>query len=178
MLAGWCRASVNRRSKGARRFRPRGPLQPSSRPTLRRPAPARRDRPRDHHAAGAARRRAHGNLDRATGQEVTRLLEALNANGVTLIVVTHDPVMGDRAAPMLMVDGADRTGPAQQRARRMTATDTLRFAWRAATAIPAAHRPDGAGDGHRRGSSGDAHRARRRRAPLRGGRILVRSAAT
>ena len=48
-----------------------------------------------------------GNLDRATGQEVTRLLEALNANGVTLIVVTHDPVMGDRAARrVLMVDGA------------------------------------------------------------------------
>lgn len=48
-----------------------------------------------------------GNLDRATGQEVTRLLEALNANGVTLIVVTHDPVMGDRAARrVLMADGA------------------------------------------------------------------------
>ena len=48
-----------------------------------------------------------GNLDRATGQEVTRLLEALNAKGVTLIVVTHDPVMGDRAARrVLMVDGA------------------------------------------------------------------------
>ena len=48
-----------------------------------------------------------GNLDRATGQEVTRLLEALNAKGVTLIVVTHDPVMGDRAARrVLMADGA------------------------------------------------------------------------
>lgn len=48
-----------------------------------------------------------GNLDRATGQEVTHLLEELNAGGVTLIVVTHDPVMGERAARrLLMADGA------------------------------------------------------------------------
>ena len=31
-----------------------------------------------------------GNLDRSTGEEVMRLLEALNQTGVTLIVVTHD----------------------------------------------------------------------------------------
>jgi putative ABC transport system ATP-binding protein len=47
-----------------------------------------------------------GNLDRSTGQEVTALLEALNASGVTLIVVTHDPVMGGRAhRQILMEDG-------------------------------------------------------------------------
>jgi len=55
-----------------------------------------------------------GNLDRATGQEVTALLEALNASGVTLVVVTHDPVMGGRARrQVLMDDGAvvaDRSG--------------------------------------------------------------------
>jgi putative ABC transport system ATP-binding protein len=38
-----------------------------------------------------------GNLDRATGDEVIRLLEGLNAQGVTLIVVTHDPSLGQRA---------------------------------------------------------------------------------
>src|SRR5690606_32759261 len=47
-----------------------------------------------------------GNLDRATGQEVTRLLEELNGRGVTLIVVTHDPAMGERAQRQIrMEDG-------------------------------------------------------------------------
>ncbi len=48
-----------------------------------------------------------GNLDRATGEEVMRLLEALNARGVTLIVVTHDGTLGARARrQLLMEDGA------------------------------------------------------------------------
>jgi len=38
-----------------------------------------------------------GNLDRATGQEVIRLLEQLTEQGVTLIMVTHDHENGDRA---------------------------------------------------------------------------------
>jgi putative ABC transport system ATP-binding protein len=47
-----------------------------------------------------------GNLDRHTGKEVTELLEALNAAGTTLIVVTHDPGMGHRARRrLMMVDG-------------------------------------------------------------------------
>jgi len=51
-----------------------------------------------------------GNLDRSTGEEVTHLLEALNASGVTLIVVTHDPGMGQRAHRQLyMEDGALKT---------------------------------------------------------------------
>ena len=48
-----------------------------------------------------------GNLDRATGDEVVRLLEQLNASGVTLIVVTHDAGIGSRARrQLLMEDGA------------------------------------------------------------------------
>ena len=48
-----------------------------------------------------------GNLDRASGHEVVDTLEALNAAGITLIVVTHDPALGDRAARQLkMEDGA------------------------------------------------------------------------
>ena len=45
-----------------------------------------------------------GNLDRGTGQEVTHLLEDLNAGGVTLIVVTHDPTMGSRARRQLQME--------------------------------------------------------------------------
>jgi putative ABC transport system ATP-binding protein len=48
-----------------------------------------------------------GNLDRATGEEVIRLLEGLNAQGVTLIMVTHDNALGARAhRQLLMEDGA------------------------------------------------------------------------
>ncbi|MDP2809536.1 MAG: ABC transporter ATP-binding protein [Rhodocyclaceae bacterium] len=47
-----------------------------------------------------------GNLDRATGEDVMRLLESLNAAGMTLIVVTHDPVLGARARRQVaMEDG-------------------------------------------------------------------------
>lgn len=48
-----------------------------------------------------------GNLDRATGDEVVRLLEALNQQGVTLVVVTHDQTLGARARRQIrMEDGA------------------------------------------------------------------------
>ena len=47
-----------------------------------------------------------GNLDRTTGEEVMRLLEELNGRGVTLIVVTHDTLLGARAhRQLLMEDG-------------------------------------------------------------------------
>ncbi|NIO38868.1 MAG: ATP-binding cassette domain-containing protein, partial [Burkholderiales bacterium] len=47
-----------------------------------------------------------GNLDRTSGHEVVGLLEQLNDSGVTLIVVTHDPELGQRAQRQLhMVDG-------------------------------------------------------------------------
>jgi putative ABC transport system ATP-binding protein len=48
-----------------------------------------------------------GNLDRATGEEVMRLLEQLNGGGVTLIVVTHDGALGARARRRVaMEDGS------------------------------------------------------------------------
>ncbi|HQY69920.1 MAG TPA: ABC transporter ATP-binding protein [Pseudomonadales bacterium] len=48
-----------------------------------------------------------GNLDSRAGAEVTALLEELNRDGITLLVVTHDATLGRRAARHLsMLDGA------------------------------------------------------------------------
>jgi len=48
-----------------------------------------------------------GNLDRASGQEVIAILEKLNSQGITLVMVTHDPELGQRAKRrIMMVDGA------------------------------------------------------------------------
>jgi putative ABC transport system ATP-binding protein len=47
-----------------------------------------------------------GNLDRAAGREVIATMEELNAKGLTLIMVTHDPELGRRAHRRIqMVDG-------------------------------------------------------------------------
>jgi len=48
-----------------------------------------------------------GNLDTKSGSEVVELLERMNADGLTLVVVTHDPSLGARARRRLgLVDGA------------------------------------------------------------------------
>ena len=48
-----------------------------------------------------------GNLDSVSGGEVVALLEAMNARGLTLVVVTHDAVLGRRARRQVrMADGA------------------------------------------------------------------------
>ncbi len=47
-----------------------------------------------------------GNLDHKSGHDVIGVLESLNARGITLIVVTHDPELGERARRrILMRDG-------------------------------------------------------------------------
>lgn len=47
-----------------------------------------------------------GNLDRASGKDVIEIMESLNQKGITLIMVTHDPELGKRAARKIhMVDG-------------------------------------------------------------------------
>jgi putative ABC transport system ATP-binding protein len=48
-----------------------------------------------------------GNLDRATGDDVINLLEALNQRGMTLIVVTHDQKIGGRARRQLMMEDGE-----------------------------------------------------------------------
>jgi len=47
-----------------------------------------------------------GNLDQTTGKQVIKLLEQLNRNGITLVLVTHDADIGRQAARQIMiVDG-------------------------------------------------------------------------
>ena len=47
-----------------------------------------------------------GNLDRASGHDVVEILEDLNRNGISLLVVTHDPELANRATRQIrMVDG-------------------------------------------------------------------------
>jgi putative ABC transport system ATP-binding protein len=47
-----------------------------------------------------------GNLDRVSGLEVINILEQLYARGMTIVMVTHDPGLGDRAKRKVqMVDG-------------------------------------------------------------------------
>jgi putative ABC transport system ATP-binding protein len=47
-----------------------------------------------------------GNLDSVSGMDVIDLLEQLNNNGITLIVVTHDEEIGRRASRIIhMLDG-------------------------------------------------------------------------
>lgn len=45
-----------------------------------------------------------GNLDRASGQEVIDILESLNRDRITLLVVTHDPALGRRAHRRILMD--------------------------------------------------------------------------
>ncbi|MEZ5571132.1 MAG: ABC transporter ATP-binding protein [Halioglobus sp.] len=58
-----------------------------------------------------------GNLDSRSGAEVTEILENLNREGITLMVVTHDNSMGDRARRRIrMVDGAVTSDQTDERA--------------------------------------------------------------
>jgi len=47
-----------------------------------------------------------GNLDRASGKEVIQTIESLNAEGMTVVMVTHDPEIGRRTHRQVrMMDG-------------------------------------------------------------------------
>ena len=47
-----------------------------------------------------------GNLDSKSGMEIIELLESLNQQGVTLMIITHDQNLGDRAQRQIrIVDG-------------------------------------------------------------------------
>ncbi len=62
-----------------------------------------------------------GNLDTASGRQILELLERLNDEGLTLIVVTHDPAVAARADRVIvMVDG--------RVARRLAGSEVARTA--------------------------------------------------
>jgi putative ABC transport system ATP-binding protein len=59
-----------------------------------------------------------GNLDHKSGRDVINILEALNTRGITLIVVTHDPEVGNRARRRIeMRDGRIETDLRQENPR-------------------------------------------------------------
>lgn len=65
-----------------------------------------------------------GNLDTRSGGEVTRILEDLNREGITLLVVTHDNAMGDRAKRHIrMIDGAISSDHEHQQTGQCDAAD-------------------------------------------------------
>ncbi len=48
-----------------------------------------------------------GNLDRAAAVEVMELLDAMNADGQTVVLVTHDPEVGARARSAVRMDDGE-----------------------------------------------------------------------
>ena len=48
-----------------------------------------------------------GNLDRAAAGEVMELLDAMNADGQTVVMVTHDPEVGARARSAVRMDDGE-----------------------------------------------------------------------
>jgi putative ABC transport system ATP-binding protein len=56
-----------------------------------------------------------GNLDSVTGQSVLALLESLNADGVAVVVVTHDREVAARAARQIVMRDGVIVDPAQHR---------------------------------------------------------------
>ncbi len=65
-----------------------------------------------------------GNLDHTSGGEIVHLMEQMNQSGLTLLVVTHDPLIGGRACRRIQLSDGDvvsderlRPAPAAERAK-------------------------------------------------------------
>jgi len=48
-----------------------------------------------------------GNLDSTSGGEIINLMEQMNRSGLTLLVVTHDPRIGERACRRIQLSDGD-----------------------------------------------------------------------
>ena len=55
-----------------------------------------------------------GNLDSKSGDEVVDIIENLNAQGITLIIVTHDPEIGSRARRRIILHDGDVASDTRQ----------------------------------------------------------------
>jgi len=51
-----------------------------------------------------------GNLDTHSGKEIVELIERMNAQGLTLVVVTHDPAIGERAKHVIRLRDGEIVG--------------------------------------------------------------------
>jgi putative ABC transport system ATP-binding protein len=48
-----------------------------------------------------------GNLDSGSGREIVGLIEGMNERGLTLVVVTHDPKLGERARRQIRISDGE-----------------------------------------------------------------------
>jgi putative ABC transport system ATP-binding protein len=57
-----------------------------------------------------------GNLDTRSGNEIMQILEQLNRDGIAVLIVTHDPAIGDRARRHLKLRDGKIVGDLRERA--------------------------------------------------------------
>jgi putative ABC transport system ATP-binding protein len=65
-----------------------------------------------------------GNLDHTSGGEIVHLMEQMNQSGLTLLVVTHDPLIGERARRCIQLSDGNVVSDERLRAAP-TVTPTL-----------------------------------------------------
>jgi putative ABC transport system ATP-binding protein len=65
-----------------------------------------------------------GNLDSQSGKEIIDLLESLNRQGVTLMIITHDPNIGGRAQRKIRIVDGKIVKPDEHNITPIAATDT------------------------------------------------------
>ena len=111
-----------------------------------------------------------GNLDSQSGKEIVKLMEDLNGQGLTLLVVTHDPAIGERAGRRLRFRGR---AAGQGFVHAHEAAGHQPHGRGVAAALSRADVHDAARDRHWRGCGAGADVPGRGRARLRQRRVSV-----
>ena len=57
-----------------------------------------------------------GNLDVASGRQILDLFQDLNRSGSTILYITHDPLLAQRASRVVCIDDGRLSAPAMRRA--------------------------------------------------------------